>query len=261
LNSRGFLLFDIDGVIRDVTGSYRLAIQQTVNHFCSWTPELENIDNLKSEGLWNNDWDASYELLRRFVKKEGKSIVLPKRSKLIEVFNGFYFGGNQNENFSKWKGSIQNETLLVNKKFFETLSKQKIIWGFVSGAELASAKFVLENRLSLKKPPLIAMGESPEKPDPSGLIKLASQLAGQTLGTNVPPIGYVGDTVADVLTIKNAEKKLPLQRFISFGVAPPHLHLKEKQSERMIYEKKLIQAGADYILSSTFDVLEKIITW
>ena len=86
MNSRGFLLFDIDGVIRDVTRSYRLAIQHTVNYFCNWKPELENIDNLKAEGIWNNDWEASYELIKRYVKKEERSIVLPKRYKLIKIF-------------------------------------------------------------------------------------------------------------------------------------------------------------------------------
>ena len=43
---RGILLFDIDGVIRDVADSYRLAIQETVNHFCQWHPTIKNIDDL-----------------------------------------------------------------------------------------------------------------------------------------------------------------------------------------------------------------------
>ncbi len=33
MNNIGLILFDIDGVIRDVTNSYRLAIQETVNFF------------------------------------------------------------------------------------------------------------------------------------------------------------------------------------------------------------------------------------
>ena len=68
---KGFLLFDIDGVLRDVAGSYRLAIKETVNHFSNWKPSLENIDNLKAEGCWNNDWKASQELIKRHQKGMG----------------------------------------------------------------------------------------------------------------------------------------------------------------------------------------------
>ena len=55
---RAVLLFDIDGVIRDVAGSYRRAIVETVQHFSGWAPELDAIDALKGEGRWNNDWQA-----------------------------------------------------------------------------------------------------------------------------------------------------------------------------------------------------------
>ena len=58
-NNIGLILFDIDGVIRDVTNSYRLAIQETVHFFSEWRPSIEDIDSIKSEGSWNNDWDLS----------------------------------------------------------------------------------------------------------------------------------------------------------------------------------------------------------
>ena len=54
--------------------------------------------------------------------------------------------GDPNKDSKYWAGFISNEELLVNKKFFELL-ENGIIWGFVSGAESASAKFVLEKRL------------------------------------------------------------------------------------------------------------------
>ena len=65
---------------------------------------------------------------------------------------------------------------------FEQLSAAGVRWGFVSGAEPPSARFVLEQRLGLAAPPLIAMGEAPDKPDPTGLLQLAETLAGQALG-------------------------------------------------------------------------------
>ena len=261
MNKRGFLLFDIDGVIRDVASSYRLAIKETVNYYCDWKPKDKDIDDLKTEGIWNNDWDASYELIKRQIKLENLKTALPSKPNLIEVFNNYYFGGEPNSESREWKGFINNEKLLVNNKFFQELTDQGIAWGFVSGAERPSAKFVLENRLQLQNPPLIAMGEAPEKPNPIGLVQLASKLAGKSLGSELPPVGYVGDTVADVLTIKNAIEKIPKQKFISMAVAPPHLQKKNKKYERLKYEENLKEAGANVILSSTFDVINQVKLW
>ena len=261
MNPRGFLLFDIDGVIRDVSESYRRALQETVNHFCNWKPTQKNIDALKEEGIWNNDWDASLELIKRYRDKKDLTIDLPDRNTLINIFTNYYFGGDPNEGSHSWKGFIKNEPLLVNKEFFHELTSKNFLWGFVSGAEPPSARFVLETRLGLKSPPLIAMGDAPNKPDPTGLISLATQLAQKPLGNGIPPIGYVGDTVADVLTIKNAQKKIPPQKFISFGLAPPHLQKKSFKGSRLIYEKALRKAGADQILSSISEVLTHITQW
>ncbi|WP_320676179.1 TIGR01548 family HAD-type hydrolase [Prochlorococcus sp. MIT 1300] len=253
---KGLLLFDIDGVIRDVSKSYRLAIQRTVNHFCGWEPALKEIDSLKAEGSWNNDWDCSLELIKRFQDAQNLSLNPPSRSHLIEIFSGFYFGGDPfTADRTEWKGFIRNEPLLVEKDFFEALSLKQITWGFVSGAEPESARFVLEDRIGLKNPPLIAMGDAPDKPNPQGFLQLANSLGKGQLGANFPPIGYLGDTVADVLTIKEARKKLPGQTFISLAIAPPHLQGVQHQNTRKEYENKLIKSGAERILCKTTDAI------
>ena len=261
MKPRGFLLFDIDGVIRDVANSYRRAIQETVNQFCNCSPSVEEIDNLKAEGIWNNDWDASLELIRRNIKTLRLSIPLPNRKELIKVFDHYYFGGNPNGCSQEWSGFINNEPLIVNEEFFQLLKEKGFLWGFVSGAEPSSAKFVLETRLQLKNAPLIAMGDAPDKPDPSGLLKLARQLSRSSLGSGIPPVVYLGDTVADVLTIKRAREECPTQKFFSYAVSPPHLHEKSRKKERLIYESKLKNAGADKILSSTCEVINEVLSW
>ena len=246
----GLVLFDIDGVIRDVTNSYRLAIQETVNFFCRWRPSIEDIDSIKSEGCWNNDWDLSLEMIKRHVKKNNLSFPAPTRRILVECFENFYFGGDPNQDSSEWSGFIKDEKLLVERNLFAELTRQRIGWGFVSGAELPSAKFVLEQRLGLISAPLIAMGDAPEKPDPSGLISLSSKLSQQPLGISNPPIAYIGDTVADVKTVLNARIKIPDQQFISLAISPPHLQLYSNREKRLRYEAKLLNAGADLILQS-----------
>ena len=250
----GLILFDIDGVIRDVTNSYRLSAQKTVLKYCNWEPTTYDIDELKNEGIWNNDWDLTLELIKRFISKNNLSLKPPSRDDVINNFEKLYFGCNPNENYTNWSGYINNEKLLVDKNFFDFLTLNKIKWGFVSGAERPSAKFILENRLSLNNPPLIAMNDAPDKPNPEGFLKLAKDLLKEDFGCNCPPVAYVGDTIADIQTIINARELYPYQRFISIGVTPPHLKTAENLQKQSIYESKLEAAGADFIIRSLIDI-------
>ena len=254
LKNIGLILFDIDGVIRSVENSYRLSLRKTVYKFSGWEPSYIDIDNAKNEGIWNNDWDLSLELIKRHIKSKNLNVQIPNREDIVNSFKVFYFGENPNKDSLGWSGFINNEELLVDKEFFNILDKKGIRWGFVSGAEFESAKFVLEKRLKLTNPPLIAMGDAPDKPDPQGLILLSKKLLGDKLGPSNIPIAYLGDTIADVKTVINARKQIPTQKFISIGVAPPHLHLQSRVKDRNLYELNLRNAGADFILDSVNDL-------
>jgi len=251
---RALLLLDIDGVIRDVGGSYRRALAETVHHYSGWRPDPATIDSLKAEGRWNNDWEASLELLRR----RGHS-PMPAFAALVEVFSGFYFGGDPAGDPAQWQGFIGDEPLLVEPELFAELDAAGFVWGFVSGAEPPSARFVLEQRLGLDDPPLIAMGDAPDKPDPTGLLQLAARLlehhGSPSLGVEAPPIAYLGDTVADVITVQQARRQQPQQAFLSLAVAPPHLHDPDAVERRQAYESRLVQAGADAVLPRTAAVV------
>ena len=250
----GLILFDIDGVIRSVENSYRLSLKKTVYKFSGWEPSYLDIDNAKNEGIWNNDWDLSLELIKRHIKSKNLNFQIPSRDEIVRCFEEFYFGGDPKKDSKDWSGFIKNEELLVDKKFFDFLQNNGIIWGFVSGAESASAKFILEKRLRLESPPLISMGDAPDKPNPKGFINLSKRLLRNKLGPTNIPIAYVGDTIADVKTVINARKEIPSQKFISIGVAPPHLHLKSRFKERNSYEAKLRMAGADLIIDTVNDL-------
>ena len=252
---RGFILFDIDGIVRDVTNSYRLAIKKTVLKFTGFEPSINLIDNLKSEGIWNNDWDLTHELIVRHKLKKNNTIKVPNKQLIIDEFNSFYFGGDLDGDFNNWKGFIKNEELLVNKEFFNSISKLQFKWGFFSGAERPSANYVLLERLKLNNPRLIAMGEAPDKPNPKGFIELIEKLSKESIQSINLPMIYVGDTVSDIMTINNARKLYPNKKFLSFGVAPPHLHKKEKLIDRKLYEKKLLSAGADFVFEDTYSII------
>jgi HAD superfamily phosphatase len=242
---KAIAIFDIDGVVRDVAGSYRRAIADTVQHFTQgqYRPTPEDIDALKAEGCWNNDWEASQELIARFFSKSALLQTLPDFQVVVDFFQAKYRG----ENFS---GYIQGEPLLMGQSYLEGLTQGNVCWGFFSGATRGSAGYVLERRLGLKQPILVAMEDAPGKPDPAGLfqaIALLSHRHGFALDFPVPlnvPIIYVGDTVADMQTVERAKQVYPMQRWIGVGVIPPHVQ------GRSPYAQLLKAAGAMAILDS-----------
>jgi HAD superfamily phosphatase len=239
------VVFDIDGVVRDVAGSYRRAIADTVEHFtqAQYRPTSEDIDALKSEGCWNNDWEASQELIARFILVQGTAEVLPDFQAVVDFFQAKYRG----ENFS---GYIQSEPLLMGKPYLDQLTQGNILWGFFSGATRKSAGYVLEQRLGLEQPVLVVMEDAPGKPDPGGLYQAITLLAQRhqfACDFSVPfpfPIIYVGDTVADMQTVERAQQMYPMQQWVGVGVIPPHV------TRRSPYIKLLQQSGAISVLDS-----------
>ena len=57
------ILFDLDGVLVDVTESYRETIQRTVEHFTGRRISRPEIQDWKNRGGWNDDWALSHRLI------------------------------------------------------------------------------------------------------------------------------------------------------------------------------------------------------
>jgi HAD superfamily phosphatase len=240
------VVFDIDGVIRDVGNSYRRALADTVEHFTasSYRPTPVDIDKLKAEGIWNNDWEASQEFIYRYFEAKGQTREqLQLDYKQIVAFFQSRYRGTNSEN---WNGYICDEPLLLQTRYLEELTKAGIFWGFFSGATRASATYVLEKRLGLKSPVLIAMEDAPGKPDPTGLFITLSQLK-NGLDKKLSVL-YVGDTVADMYTVKKAQEIDSSRTWIGVGVLPPHVQ--EIVARRDAYAEALIEAGADIVFTN-----------
>jgi HAD superfamily phosphatase len=236
---RAIAVFDIDGVVRDVAGSYLRALADTVEHFTgsAFRPTLEQVDELKAEGLWNNDWEASQELVYRFFEQQGQDragLHLDYQA-LVDFFQLRYRG-------TDWTGYIRDEPLLLSAAYLESLTTAGVSWGFFSGATRASATYVLERRLGLRSPVLVAMEDAPGKPDPTGLLAALNQLL-ETPGASLP-VFYVGDTVADMQTVERARAIAPKFTWQGVGIIPPHV------TTRSAYAQQLIEAGAAIVLEA-----------
>src|SRR4051794_4829992 len=57
------LVFDMDGVLVDVSESYRATIIETVRHFTGKEVARDTIQEYKNQGGWNNDWALSQRLI------------------------------------------------------------------------------------------------------------------------------------------------------------------------------------------------------
>lgn len=245
-NNIAFVVFDIDGVIRDVSGSYRRAIADTVEHFTAgaYRPSSLAIDRLKSEGIWNNDWEGSRELIYRHFEGQGKarSQISLDYDALIAFFQSRYRGTDPDN----WTGYIRTEPLLLQASYLESLTAAGIPWGFFSGATRGSALYVLERRLGLQTPVLIAMEDAPGKPDPTGLLATVEQLAARHGIEGELPVLYAGDTVADMHTVAKAKTLHPERTWIGVGILPPHVQ--ETPERREAYAESLKKAGASVVL-------------
>jgi HAD superfamily phosphatase len=240
------IIFDIDGVIRDVSGSYRRAISDTVEHFTAqaYRPTPTDIDNLKSEGIWNNDWEASEELIYGHFVNQGKTRAqLQLNYQDIVTYFQTRYRGTDPEN---WNGYICNEPLLAQPNYFEELTQSGIAWGFFSGATQGSANYVLKKRLGLESPILIAMEDAPGKPDPTGLFATINLL--ENGSEKKQTVVYVGDTVADMYTVEKAKAVDNSRTWLGVGVLPPHVQ--ETAARRDAYTETLMKAGAKIVFSN-----------
>lgn len=242
---QAIVVLDIDGVVRDVGGSYRQAIIDTVAHYTGdrYYPTMADIDQLKSEGIWNNDWKASQELIYRYQRTHnpdhGEERV--NYDELVAFFQSRYRGTDPEQ----FNGYITQEPLLMSEDYFKNLTAANMAWGFFSGATRGSAEYVLTGRLALENPVLVAMEDAPSKPDPAGLFLALEQIYPNYLQEKIP-VFYVGDTVADIQTIREAKKIHGDYPWVAIGVLPPHVQA--NITRQTIYGQQLMDAGATAIL-------------
>ena len=167
------LIFDIDGVLVDVSKSYRAAIKKTAGYFISGIIGDNEITEYKNKGGYNNDWDLTEAL----IKSKGKII---QKQKIIERFQRYYRRLRDDE---KW---------LLDKRILKRLS-EKYNLAILTGRPKGEADYALrKNKAKDYFSAVIAMEDvSKQKPNPEGLLKITGKF-----GNN--GAYYFGDSVDDM---------------------------------------------------------------
>lgn len=179
------LLFDMDGVLVDVTRSYRIAIQKTASFFLKRKVTNEEVVAIKGKGGMNNDWDATYALIGN------KNIPY---GQVKDYFQNIYLGNKNTQ------GLIEKESLLISRDNLVSLRKRYGKMGIVTGRPRMEAEYVIKRfRLGKIFDILIAKEDSKrEKPFPDPIIKAVNILKSKT------PV-YIGDSPSDVVAANAAD--------------------------------------------------------
>ena len=180
-----YLVFDMDGVLVDVTDSYRETISRTVEYFTGSPVPREAIQDYKNQGGWNDDWSLSHHI----IEERGHWVT---RQEVIDYFQNIFHGDGTN-------GLILRERWLARDGALDRLGERFQLAVF-------SGRLCWEVEITLKRfaphlafSPIVGVDSvGRPKPHPEGLLKVLDLAAGGE-------VWYVGDTVDDARCAKAAE--------------------------------------------------------
>lgn len=206
---KGLLIFDMDGVLVDVTDSYRAAIQETVKHFTGTEVSNETIQDYKNEGGWNDDWLLS----ERLIRQAGRETTYQET---VDYFQHIFHEG----------GLMQRERWIPRPGVLEALAEEYRLAVF-------TGRFRWEANLTLDRfapgifERVIGVDDvAHPKPAPDGILKLQLDLPHST-------IRYIGDSIDDALSARAA--RVPF-----IGIASPENPRYEQLKQILLGEKATI---------------------
>ena len=211
------LIFDIDGVLVDVSKSYRVAIKETAEYFTGKNISFEEIQEYKNRGGLNNDWD----LTEAIIQGKGKST---DKKKIIKKFQYYY------------KKLTNNEKFLLDKRILKSLSERYTL-AILTGRPRKETYSVLKrNKITNCFSTIVTMEEViKQKPFPDGLLKILNQYSNSDTY-------YFGDSIDDVKVAISANVK-------PIGVLPP-------QDKSTLLQNLLIKNGAKIVINNINEIME-----
>jgi HAD superfamily hydrolase (TIGR01548 family) len=216
------LLFDLDGVIADVSRSFRKAMSQIAAEYGVELSAAE-ICRAKAAGNANNDWD----LTRRLMAEKG---VEPPPDEVLERFERIYHGTESEP------GLYRNEKLLVEGDLLRRWAGQRPLAVVTGRPRLDAERFLNQHGVADCFAAVVTMEDAPLKPDPAP-VRLALERLGMSHAW------MLGDTPDD-LQAARAAGVLPI------GCRAP--------GDAAVADAALEEAGAAEILDSV-DQLEGVL--
>lgn len=174
--SQPILVFDMDGVLVDVTESYRETVAQTVEHFTGRQVSRESLQDYKNQGGFNDDWKLTHHI----VKESGVNASFED----VKVhFQRLFLEGDA--------PLIRRERWVANPGALEKLNQQ-FRFAIFTGRPRQEADLTLKRFAEgLSFDPIITMDNvGNPKPHPDGLLRILKQNCDCK-------VFYVGDTVDD----------------------------------------------------------------
>jgi HAD superfamily hydrolase (TIGR01548 family) len=191
------IIFDIDGVLIDVSRSYRAAIKGTVESISGRQISDAQIERIKGIPGWNNDWDVSFALINRIDDPSdidrGSDGYLAVKSRFQELYEGCF---------------EKQERRIVEREVLEKLRSSGLELGIVSGRPRDEAFRSLADLIPLFFSPqsIVTPQDCPdEKPSAAPLLLAKSRMRVSR------PI-YVGDSINDALAAEAARMPFVLVR-------------------------------------------------
>lgn len=230
------ILLDMDGVLAEVSKSYRASIVATCHKYGATSVSYEVIGDWKAKGGCNNDWKLSLDLINSDPHgKEGLTL-----DEVTETFEEFYQGKDGQP------GLADLETLIPAKKTLEELRKRSKGMAIVTGRPRKDCeKFLKANSLESLIDCCVCMEDGPPKPDPFP-VKEACRLMGIEPS---PFVILVGDTPDDIRAAIAAGCK-------GVGVATPEAAEEQVKNGKTYDTTQLCiamkECGAELILEPGF---------
>lgn len=178
------IIFDIDGILVDVSKSYREAIRMTASYFLKRNVTIDEVSQIKNKVGMNNDWDASYAL----INNPDISYVAVK-----SYFQSLYLGSENK------KGLIDNEQMLISKVQLQLLKKKYLKLSIATGRPREEINYVIKkNKLQNIFDCIVGMENvTKSKPAPDMILKVIKQL-------KLKQTVYIGDSPSDVIASEKA---------------------------------------------------------
>lgn len=180
---KDLLIFDMDGVLVDVSESYRATIQATVLHFTGAEPTNDEVQVWKNRGGFNDDWKLSH----RMIQERGEEVAYDD---VVRRFQQIFLGCEASARTTAPGGLMLCERWLAADGLFDRLAVNHTLAIF-TGRFGWEAQLTLARFAEFTFHPVVGVDHvSRAKPHPEGLHKICAAV----------PHGkawYLGDTVDD----------------------------------------------------------------